>query len=134
MQNPATQKTRTVGRYIAITTLILVAGFWTLAVVLGTTNASMGAYKEMRKDVAVNNDFPMFYAGAANVVSNERGQAYEKEFIVESIRSRWVDPESEKAQELVPWLRYYNPPLFLFALSPLTALDVHEAYVVVLAV
>jgi hypothetical protein len=86
---------------------MLVAGFWTFAVLLGTANAIAGAYGDMRRDVATNNDFPMFYAGAVNVVSDDREHAYEKDFIVESIRGRWVDPESEKAQELIPWLRYF---------------------------
>src|SRR5688572_24384433 len=78
----------------ALVAAFLVAGFWTVAVLIGTANAVSSAYSDMRSDIAVNNDFPMFYAGAANVISGQREDSYDKQFIVESIRDRWVDPES----------------------------------------
>ena len=121
-------------RWLTIGVVSLVIGFWSLSVVLGTVNAVRDSYHGMKQDVTVKNDFPMFYAGTENVVSADRGQTYNKQFIIDSILGQWSDPESETAQGLVPLLRYYNPPFYLLALSPLTLLDMHTAFLVIVLI
>ena len=123
-----------IARNLAIALVALALGFWAFALLLGTVNSVSDSYEAMSRDVAESNDFPMFYAAGENVISADREHSYEKPFIVESILRQWTDPQSEEAQELLPWLRYYNPPFYLFALSPLTLLDMHEAFIATVAI
>jgi hypothetical protein len=81
-------------------------------------------------------DFPMFYAGAALITSAERAGAYDKHTIVRHIYEVRGMDGSSFPRDFDPdgpnyvWQRYYNPPFFLAALSPLTWLDVETAFVV----
>jgi len=132
--SPRTPTARTILCSIAVILIAAIVGIWTFAVLLGTSTSIRDSYGAMSRDVAETNDFPMFYTAGENVVSVEREHAYEKQFIVDSILRQWTNPESLEARELLPWLRYYNPPFYLFALSPLTFLDMHEAYVATVAI
>jgi hypothetical protein len=81
------------------------------------------------------NDFPMFYSGARVLTSEERQKAYDKDVMVRTIAEvqGYESMEQVERQWFRDWLRYYNPPAFLLALAPLTLLNVHQAYVVALA-
>lgn len=78
------------------------------------------------------NDFPMFYAGAQVLTSGEHTSAYQRSVMVEAIgRVQGYETPSRIEQEWFgDWMRYYNPPGFLIAISPLTLLDLHTAYLV----
>ncbi|MPZ48483.1 MAG: DUF2029 domain-containing protein [Dehalococcoidia bacterium] len=81
-------------------------------------------------------DFAMFYAGAALVTSAERANVYDKRTIVLNIYEERGWDRSLIPADFDPdgpdyvWQRYYNPPFFLLALSPLTSLDLHTAFLV----
>jgi hypothetical protein len=83
------------------------------------------------------NDFPAFYGGAAASLQ-ERGDLYDMRFMVGKIielRDGEAPPPGFDPQDTdYAWLRYYNPPVYLLALSPLTLLDLHTAYLVMVGV
>jgi hypothetical protein len=81
-------------------------------------------------------DFEMFYAGATLARSHNRDLLYDKPTIVEQI---WIARGYRYAEIPYPidpnsadniWLRYYNPPAYLFAWAPVTFLNVRDAYLV----
>jgi hypothetical protein len=80
-------------------------------------------------------DFEMFYAGAILARSNNRDLLYDKPTIVRQILiargyrfAEIPDPIDTQSPDHI-WLRYYNPPAYLFAWAPVTFLDVRDAYV-----
>lgn len=81
-------------------------------------------------------DFEMFYAGATVARSENREQLYEKQTVVRQILLAQGYTPSEIPDEIETqdpehiWLRYYNPPAYLFAWAPATLLDVRDAYLV----
>lgn len=100
-------------------------------------------YRNVRDEYSIttppfipNNDFSMFYAGSRLITSSERAHTYEKERQVrEILEVRALDPaEVPPGETWVNWLRYYNPPLYLIAASPMTLLDVRTAYLVAASV
>jgi hypothetical protein len=82
------------------------------------------------------NDFSMFYTGSKTVRSSHRSETYDLSHLVRRILvERGYDPATipdkpDPYSETNKWLRYYNPPFFLLALSPLTLFDVRTAYLV----
>jgi hypothetical protein len=81
------------------------------------------------------NDFSMFYAGAELVTSERRGEVYDLDTMVSSIlgvRDQSELPDKQPASPQNIWLRYYNPPLYLAAFSPLTLLSLEDAYLAVM--
>ena len=80
-------------------------------------------------------DFEMFFAGATLARSNNRENLYDKPTIVRQILiargyrfAEIPDPIDTQSPEHI-WLRYYNPPAYLFAWAPATFLSVRDAYV-----
>ena len=81
-------------------------------------------------------DFEMFYAGSTLARSRNRDMLYDKPTIVRQI---WIargyrfadipEPIDPDSPDNI-WLRYYNPPSYLFAWTPVTFLDVRDAYLV----
>jgi hypothetical protein len=83
-------------------------------------------------------DFPAFYAGAQAVRTENPAALYDMEAMVRNVlRAQGHPPASIPAnpdpeESHYAWLRYYNPPFYLLALSPLTLLDLHTAYLVMI--
>ena len=113
--------------------------------VLEGVGLAQQSYREIKADYEFsgvpampNSDFPMFYAGARLVRSSDRANTYDLHTIVRAImigRGYTDTPEEPPTDtEYTQWQRYYNPPVFLLALSPLTLLDLQTAYLVVTAV
>jgi len=107
---------------------------WAIAVLVATASVVADAHSKMERDETVVNDFPIFYAGARGVTADDREHVYEAATIKETILSLWVDRDSETAQKMFPLFQYLNPPFYLFALSPLTQLDIEDAYLVTVAI
>lgn len=98
----------------------------------------------MREEARFVSDFQMLLGGAKNVVANHREHTYEERYIIEGAfrvygRDLTTVPEIpanalfwqwEDGSRPEPLPRYYNPPFFLFLLSPLTFMDVPDAYLV----
>jgi len=86
------------------------------------------------------NDFPMFFAGASAAASSERARLYDPEVVVKGIlhaqgyAADAIPPQPDPDAPEYQWLRYYNPPAYLLAFSPLTFLDVRTAYLVALGI
>jgi hypothetical protein len=81
------------------------------------------------------NDFSMFYAGAELVTSDRRGELYDIDTMVSSIlgvRDQSELPDKRPSSPQNMWLRYYNPPIYLAAFSPLTLLSLEDAYLAVM--
>ena len=77
----------------------------------------------------------MFYAGARLIRSGDRENIYDLHTMVRAIMELRgytdVPAEPPTDTEYTRWQRYYNPPFFLLALSPMTLLDLQTAYLVV---
>jgi hypothetical protein len=81
-------------------------------------------------------DFEMFYAGSTLARSSNRDMLYDKPAIVRQILiaqgfrlDEIPEPLDTQSEDHI-WLRYYNPPAYLFAWTPVTFLDVRDAYLV----
>jgi Glycosyltransferase family 87 len=81
-------------------------------------------------------DFEMFYAGATLARSGNRDLLYDKPTIVHQIllaqgygEAEITEPIDTQSPDHI-WLRYYNPPAYLFAWAPATFLSVRDAYLV----
>ena len=87
-----------------------------------------------------NSDFPMFYGGARLSRTSDRGELYDlprqvrEILLVRGANPGDVPAEPDPTEGVNQWLRYYNPPFFIIALSPLTYLSVQDAYLVATAV
>jgi hypothetical protein len=120
-----------------------------MAVVLGAyfiregLKLTQDTYAKIKSDYTFNgvpkvprNDFSMFYTGSKTVRSSDRAETYELSHLVRRILiERGYDPatipeDPDPYSETNRWLRYYNPPFFLLALSPLTLFDVRTAYLI----
>jgi len=121
------------GRLAIDAALCLFLGFG-IALAYGIFGPIQEAYNQMREDSLNGTDFTMLYAGSKNVVSSERSHTYELDVVVGSILQEYsLQPEQAGRVNSI-WLRYYNPPVFLFLLSPLTLLDLHVAYLAAIAI
>ena len=83
-------------------------------------------------------DFTMFYAGSRFVRASDNEYLYDlpqlvrRILIVRGYDVSRIDASPDPYTEDTRWLRYYNPPFFLFALTPITFLDIKTAYLVML--
>jgi hypothetical protein len=126
---------RLLGRLGVVTAVLFLA--------YGVLVQAAGLYGPLSSDLdakAVSNDFSMFYAGAELVTSGDRDDVYDLDTIVRRILLvRGAEP-AEIPSDLSPtdpdyvWLRYYNPPIYLAAVSPLTSMSVSSAYLATVAV
>ena len=81
-------------------------------------------------------DFEMFYAGSTLARSWNREHLYDKPTIVRQILiaqgyryAEIPEPLDTQSEDHI-WLRYYNPPAYLFAWMPVTFLNVRDAFLV----
>ena len=128
---------------VSLTRVLLWLGVAALSVFLITeTYASAEpAIDAIESDYAVTeapllpySDFGMFYAGSVLARSRNRDMLYDKPTIVRQILiaqgytfTQIPDPLDTQSEDHI-WLRYYNPPAYLFAWTPTTFLDVRDAY------
>jgi hypothetical protein len=79
-------------------------------------------------------DFGTFYAGARAMARGERDLYDLGPMVVNVLLVRGYDPAKlpdtnpQNADNI--WIRYYNPPFFLLALSPLTLFELHTSYLI----
>jgi hypothetical protein len=123
---------------------------WAAAAVLGVIFLILGvghvekSYREIKFDYEFSefpalpeSDFAMFYGGADLIRSSDRANVYDERTIVRHIYAvrglEDIDPNFSPDGPDYVWQRYYNPPFFLLALSPLTLLDLHTAFLVAIA-
>jgi Glycosyltransferase family 87 len=132
------------GLQVGVRTVLLWLGAAALSVFLigEIRDSARPAIDAMKSDHAVTEapllpytDFEMFYAGAALARSSNRDLLYDKPTIVRQIliAEGYRDSEIPKPIDTQSpdhiWLRYYNPPAYLFAWAPATFLKVRDAYI-----
>jgi hypothetical protein len=122
-------------RFHRTAVLIVFCAFATSGVVFAVSAAeeARDAYLDMQRGEPTGSDFAMLYTGALNLGSAP-DRVYERDTIVQTIAETYGLGGLQLPEDLRGWLRYYNPPFFLFLISPLTLLDLHIAYLVSIAI
>ena len=79
-------------------------------------------------------DITVFYTAGRVITSDERSGLYNDEYFIPEVFATQGWQRGDLLAGSGAWSKFYNPPIFALLLSPLSLLDVHTAYMVVLGI